>query len=105
MTKIACAQFDPKIFETASNLKKMEAMAREAAAKGARLVVFPECATTGYCIESKEEALQVAEAVPGETTKNLKRFAWNLTFISLPALSKELGTTFIIRRFLLDRRV
>jgi predicted amidohydrolase len=41
---------------------------REAAGRGARLVVFPECALTGYAFGSRNEAWPHAEALPGPTT-------------------------------------
>jgi len=50
-----------------------------AAGRGARLVVFPECALCGYCYESKEEAWPHAETLPGPTTE------------TLAALCRELG--------------
>src|SRR5437899_10679038 len=40
----------------------------EAAALGARLVVFPECVLTGYCFTSKAEAMPYAEPLPGPST-------------------------------------
>jgi len=69
--KIAAVQMDCKIGEKAKNLEVMRARLREAAGKGARLVVFPECALAGYCFESKEEALEFAEPLPGPSTVDL----------------------------------
>jgi predicted amidohydrolase len=43
----------------------------EAAGQGARLVIFPECALTGYCFESRQEAWPCAEPVPGPSTQAL----------------------------------
>jgi 5-aminopentanamidase len=33
--------------------------------------VFPECAVSGYCFESKAEAMYVAEPIPGPSTERL----------------------------------
>ena len=63
--KIAAVQMDPKIGEVADNLKIILAKLEESAARGARLVVFPECALTGYGFESKAEARAFAEPVDG----------------------------------------
>ncbi len=68
---IAAVQMDCQIGEKAKNLEVMRARLREAASKGARLVVFPECALTGYCFDSKEEALEFAEPLPGPSTVDL----------------------------------
>jgi predicted amidohydrolase len=48
-------------------LDHVESAAREEA----QLVIFPECALTGYCFESLEEAWPYAEAVPGPATDSL----------------------------------
>src|SRR5262249_28190897 len=49
----------------------IRARLREAAGRGARLVVFPECAVTGYCFDCKEEALPHAEPLPGPASDAL----------------------------------
>jgi 5-aminopentanamidase len=38
---------------------------KEAAERSPQIVIFPECALTGYCFESLEEAAQFAEPVDG----------------------------------------
>ena len=51
--------------DPATNLERMTARLAEAAANGARLVIFPECAVTGYCFEAREEAMACAQGIPG----------------------------------------
>lgn len=67
--KVAAAQINPKLMKNADNLAKMLERTREAAAAAADLVVFPECALTGYVFHSREEALHYAETVPGPATE------------------------------------
>lgn len=69
--KIAAAQMNPKITKNDRNLEKILLMTREAAGEGADLIVFPECALTGYVFHSREEALPFAEAIPGPATGRL----------------------------------
>ncbi len=64
-TRIAAVQMDPKIGEVASNLATILQKLRLAADAGARLIVFPECALTGYGFASKDEAMTLAETIPG----------------------------------------
>jgi len=64
-TRIAAAQIDSKLGDTQKNLAKLMAFTGDAVGNGAQLVVFPECALTGYQYESREEALSVAQPVPG----------------------------------------
>src|SRR5262245_37662435 len=54
--------------DKAHNLAQIRQRLREAAGRGARLVVFPECILTGYCFASKEEAWPLAEPIPGPST-------------------------------------
>lgn len=59
---VACAQVAPQLGAVAPNLELIGAQTRVAAAAGAELVVFPECAVTGYPF-SRAEALVAAEPV------------------------------------------
>ena len=69
---VACAQTDPKILEKAGNLDTILRLIDEASGKGADIIVFPECALTGYCFSTLEEARSVAEAIPGPSAKALE---------------------------------
>jgi predicted amidohydrolase len=46
-------------------------MLRVAVGEGAQLVVFPECAVSGYVFSSLEEALPAAELIPGPSTEKI----------------------------------
>ena len=67
--KIAAVQTDCRFADTAGNLGTILAKLREAAAGGARLVVFPECVLSGYGFHSLEEAKPHAEPLPGPGTE------------------------------------
>jgi len=69
--KIAGVQTDPKITENKENLNRILAEAGTAAKNGAELVVFPECALTGYVFSSREEAVPFMETIPGTSTDRL----------------------------------
>jgi predicted amidohydrolase len=69
--KVAAVQMDPKLKKKDDNLEKILLKAREAAGEGTELIVFPECALTGYMFNSRKEALGSAEAVPGPATERL----------------------------------
>jgi predicted amidohydrolase len=71
--KIAGVQMDCRLGDKTRNLRVIEERLREAAANGARLIIFPECALTGYAFESREEAFPLAETVPGPSTAVLAR--------------------------------
>lgn len=67
--RIAAVQLEPRLMEVERNLKLMTDQLRLAAAEGAKLVIFPEAAVTGYCFETLEEALPYAETLPGPSTE------------------------------------
>ena len=67
--KIAGVQMDIAIKDCAANLAAMEKALRVTTSQGARLTVFPECAVTGYCFDSLEEAIPYAESIPGESSQ------------------------------------
>ena len=68
MLKVAAVQLEPAFHDIEANLEKIKAKAVEAHDAGARLIVFPELATTGYTFYSREEAFALADEVPGGTT-------------------------------------
>jgi predicted amidohydrolase len=71
--KIAGVQMTPKFADVPVNRAAILNGLAGAADLGARLVVFPECALTGYCFESRAEALPHAETIPGPTSEAVAR--------------------------------
>ena len=69
--KIAAVQIDPKITENSKNLDKILLETRTAADNGSDLIVFPECALTGYVFTSREEAIPFMETIPGSRIDKL----------------------------------
>ncbi len=67
--KIAGVQMDVRLQDVAGNLERMAGRFREAANAGTELIVFPECAVTGYCFQDLEEARPFAESIPGPATE------------------------------------
>ncbi|WDO11865.1 nitrilase family protein [Flavobacterium sp. WW92] len=65
--KIATAQFENKSGDKAYNLKVIEKLSQEAAAAGADVINFHECAITGYTFArnlNKEQLTELAEYIP-----------------------------------------
>jgi len=91
--KVAAVQMDIKIFEKEQNLARVIEKMEEAARAGAKVVVFPECALTGYCFTSREEAWPLAETVPGPSTEKLAAAAKSLDCTAIVGLLETAGTT------------
>jgi 5-aminopentanamidase len=69
---VAGVQMDPKLADVPGNLSRILDSMDTAARAGAKLVVFPEAAITGYVFRSLEEAMPVAESIPGPSTAALE---------------------------------
>jgi len=80
---IACCQVTLAIGEIAANLEVLETSIRTAARAGAKVIVLPELANTGYCFSDAHEAR--ALAIEG----------WEPTIASWSALSEEFGAVII----------
>src|SRR6266851_615881 len=72
---VAAIQFDPALGEKDKNISDLLRLTEEAARHGARLIVHPELATTGYCWLSREEVAPYVEPVPGPTTDRFQQLA------------------------------
>lgn len=69
--KIAGVQMAPRLMANRENLERILDETKIAADRGADLVVFPECALTGYVFTSREEAIPYMETIPGPSTDTL----------------------------------
>jgi 5-aminopentanamidase len=70
-TRIACVQMDCVLGRPEENRQRIVDRLRQAADAGAALVIFPECAVTGYCFESIEEVAAFAEPLAGPSAETL----------------------------------
>jgi 5-aminopentanamidase len=69
--KIAGVQMDSRLGDASANLQAIRDRLNVAAAAGARLIVFPECAITGYGYIRRADLHAIAEKIPGPTTDTL----------------------------------
>jgi predicted amidohydrolase len=70
-TRIACAQMDVEIGNVEANRANIIDRIKAAADKGAQLITFPECALTGYCFDSLEQAAPFAESIDGPSSESI----------------------------------
>ncbi|MBM4075145.1 MAG: carbon-nitrogen hydrolase family protein [Planctomycetes bacterium] len=71
--KIAGVQMGFQIGDVSGNVERMISKVRESRSQGAQLTVFPECAATGYCFTSLDEARPFAEPIDGPITQRMSR--------------------------------
>lgn len=90
--RIACVQMEPRVGHKRANLDKSLAMIERAAAGGAQLVVLPELANSGYVFETREEAFELAEAIPaGPTTQAWCEIAARLKLTLVAGIAEREG--------------
>ena len=73
--RVAACQIDPQLGEVDRNLERIERVVDYAAQTGARLIVLPEAAVTGYVFESLDEALTVAQRASAVAEQRLADLA------------------------------
>jgi predicted amidohydrolase len=88
---IACCQVAPDIGEVADNLATIDAAVRDAAARGARIVVLPELANTGYVFEDAEEARGLAESVTGPSIQAWRQLSAELGIVLVAGFAESGG--------------
>lgn len=72
MTKprVAAVQMAPRLGLVPENLDRI---LHELRTLKADLIVFPECALSGYAFDSRENALRVAETIPGPSVEKIEK--------------------------------
>jgi 5-aminopentanamidase len=71
--RAAVGQMAPELAQQERNREHCLALLEQAAAAGARLLVLPECAISGYMFASEAEGLENAEELPGPTSEAFER--------------------------------
>ena len=66
--KVAAVEFNPEMFEFEKNLERACAAIEEAATAGARLIVLPEAALSGYIYADLDQLRPYLDEVPGQGT-------------------------------------
>lgn len=89
--RIAAVQTDVTIGQPDANLAVMLSKLKEAAAAGAKLICFPECALTGYCFESIAEAMPFAQTLPGPATESFAKVCHELNVFAVFGLLERDG--------------
>jgi predicted amidohydrolase len=69
--RIAGVQMDPQFGRLDENLAEILAQLGRAAAGGAKLVVFPECALSGYGFSSRQDGIAHAIAIDSEPVRQV----------------------------------
>jgi 5-aminopentanamidase len=88
---VAACQVRLQVGQPDANADACEAAVREAATRGAELVVLPELAVSGYVFESVDEARSLAEALDGPTVARWTSLARELGVVLVGGLCEDGG--------------
>ncbi len=95
--KVAAIEFNPEFMEFSRNVDAAARIAEEAARNGARLIVMPEAAVSGYIYRDLEQFLPFMDTVPGKTTEALHAVtkAYNCYIaIGIAEIDQDTGLTY-----------
>ena len=101
---VAGVQFNPQIGLVRENRVRILGLIDEVAGQGAKLVVFPECALSGYVFDDIDEARQASEPVPGPATEAISATCKELGVYAIVGLLEEATMAFTIRRSCAGRK-
>ncbi|MCW5503533.1 nitrilase-related carbon-nitrogen hydrolase, partial [Pseudomonas aeruginosa] len=87
---VACCQIAPRIGAQEHNLRLAERAIREAARRGANVVVLPELAASGYVFADRGEALALAETRDGPSLGLWKALAGELDLVIVGGFCERL---------------
>jgi len=93
-TKIACVQMDVAIGNVEANRRTILERLNEAADQGVRLTTFPECAMTGYCFDSLDEAAQFAEPIDGRSSNAIAEVCHKTDAYAVVGFIEKDGSSF-----------
>jgi predicted amidohydrolase len=92
--KVAAVQMDVALGEKDKNVARILGSLEKTAREGVLLIVFPECAVSGYCFKSADEAHSLAEPIPGPSTRQLAEACRQLKIFAIVGLIEADGPVF-----------
>ncbi|MCV7199349.1 nitrilase-related carbon-nitrogen hydrolase [Mycobacterium angelicum] len=95
--KVAAVEFNPELFEFDRNLERACTVIDEAASNGARLIVMPEAALSGYVYRDLDQFLPYMDTVPGRATTKIAELCRKYgcyVAIGIAEVDRETGLTY-----------
>jgi predicted amidohydrolase len=102
--RVGVVQTDPQLGDVAGNLRRCIERLEEAAESGCALVVFPECALSGYMFDDAATAARAAIDVPGAETGALLEACARLELHCVIGVLERAGATLLNTALLLGPR-
>ncbi|HWP31785.1 MAG TPA: carbon-nitrogen hydrolase family protein [Fimbriimonadales bacterium] len=86
---VSVVQFFPKFSRVQDNTERVIDGIRYAKKEGAKLVVYPECALTGYCFSSEEEAKEAAISLSSEPIRSIEEICKELGVVAVVGFAEK----------------
>jgi predicted amidohydrolase len=71
--KVAAVEFNPAFFEFERNIPRIAAIIEQSAQAGAKIIVLPETATSGYIYKDRKQFDPYLDSIPGKTTDAIEK--------------------------------
>lgn len=86
---VSVVQFFPKFSQARENAERIIIGICNAAREGAKLIVYPECALTGYCFSSEEEAKEAALTLDSEPIHSIEEVCKELEVVAIVGFAEN----------------
>lgn len=91
--KVAAAQISPTFANVQANVRRVQELLVSLSSQGVQFVVFPEAILTGYCFDSKEDALRVALSRESEEIRSLAQVCEDERISAVVGFAEREGDT------------
>lgn len=86
---VASCQFYPEFKNPQKNTQRISEIISRSASEGAKVIVFPECALTGYCFSSKQEACENALKINDECILSIQKTCERENILSIVGFAEK----------------
>lgn len=88
--KVASVEFNPQFMQLDNNITGIVNVIIPVAKKGARLIVLPEAATTGYIYKDRAQIEPYLDTIPGKTTAAIAKITRKYhTYVAVGIIEKD----------------
>lgn len=88
---VASCQFYPQFKNPKNNALRISEVISRSASEGTKIIVFPECALTGYCFSSKQEAFENALEKNDECILKIQKTCEKEKILSIVGFAEKEG--------------
>lgn len=88
---VSVVQFFPQFSRVRENAERIIDGIRHANKEGTKFIVYPECALTGYCFSSEEEAKEAAISLDSDAIRSIEEACRELGVVAVVGFAEKRG--------------